>query len=165
MGEIAFQEASVFFATTYSLLSQFSIWNEYKNIVDKSQFDNDDKAFNAAKDVLKDAADSTKVATDFAKERIGDYIGGIDSTTGPPTQREGAILSAENAVSQAANQMVELAKKEGLEIGKEFRKKARENVADGAVSWFVENIPKIQTLANAKNIQWLISFIQKFNEQ
>lgn len=165
LGEIAFQEASVFFATSYSLLAQFSAWNEYKKFVDKSLSDRDDKAFLAAKDVLRDAAASEGVATDGAKERIGDYISGIDTSNGPPAQREGAILSAENAASQVATQIVEAAKREGVEIGKEFGKQLREKSASGAAAWFVENISKLNTLATAKNIQWLLSFIQRFADQ
>lgn len=162
LGEMAFGEASAFFATLYGFLSQFNCWTEYRASLSTLPMGKEEGAFSTAKEVLADVTDTPAAATPNAISRITDFMSGLDGNgASPVVQKEGLILSAENAASQGAARLVEIAKEQGAELGLEFVEEVRTKMSSGLASWFILNLPKLRFLANAKNIEWLLSFIDK----
>jgi hypothetical protein len=160
IGESGFAEASAFFAVANGLLSQFRIWVEYKNKIDRSS---DEKAVARARDVLELARVRDGIATGRARSRVSDYMDGFDLSNsdknGSELAKDGAILVAENIVSQAAGRVAELVRT-GSGVRVEELVKTLDGVSgDRVVIWFWENRNEIYQFADENDIGWLKAFL------
>jgi len=159
----AFEEASAFFAVAHGYLAQFQVWMNYKQSASLSQIQSEG-AFNASRELLSGIANSQGAATAGAQQRIDAFIESLEGAK-ILLEQEGALLSAENVASQAAAQLAaDLKRRKEKRPGDQLLQIDPEELS-GLSAWFIANRAQLASLAEANNLPWLTTFLEKLKSQ
>lgn len=155
LSDMALAEAAIFFPIVQGLLHQFSIWPSYKDkAYDKTSTD---EASQAAVEVLASTRTSSDVFTGRAKDRIEDYVTGMDSDVKPSDT--GAVLVVENVAAQAASAIAAEAQEAGVTISADLLKSILGQKHPGPAGWMADNVNELQTFAETGKVSWLKAFL------
>lgn len=133
-----------FLSQALVFVNQFEVWSRYQNS-GKASVLQSQEALQAAQDLLRGLSNDPQLVTTAAKEKISLLL---DSSDGLAIGESalGLTSSAENAVSTAGAGILKKLKAEGKELSKETISELKKRGIDGALDWFIANLPDIKKL-------------------
>ncbi|MBX7247931.1 MAG: hypothetical protein K1X35_02655 [Caulobacteraceae bacterium] len=156
-------EAASFLALTNGLLAQFGIWGKYRANI--QQGEGNDTSAPVAREILDLATLKNDIATGRAKERLSGFLAGLETEQSVPEVNSGAVIAAENMISQAASQLAEIAQKQRSRLSADLMETLKLSHPSDVVTWFSENREQLERFSEVADVQWLRLFMEALSRE